>query len=299
MVGQSSRARQFVKRAARVVANAMLSIPGVHGVGRCLARSGHLPERVWAGYPLTRAVTFRLQGVAFRYEVRPGDYVGMPLYWRGAAGYEPETFAAIKERLGKASVFLDVGANTGLFSLFAAALNPDAAVWAFEPSPETGAQLRRNIALNDFGDRVRIVDAAVSDVVGTAEFYMPDAVFATSASLSPSGNSVRPDRKLVARTETLDNFCRSSPLPDFVKIDIEGWEANALAGMQGMLAACKPDILLEVLDDAPRERLEALLKPHGYRFGHITDRGIVWHDNLAHEAVRLHRNWLCAAATGR
>lgn len=283
------------KQTARMAANGFLSIPGLHHVGRVLARSGYLPERVWAGFPLTKVVTFRLQGTALRYEVKPGDYVGMPLYWRGEGGYEPETFAAIKSRLGRASTFFDVGANTGLFSLFAAALNREAAVWAFEPSPETGAQLRRNISINGFGNRIRIVDAAISDAVGTAEFYVPDAVFATSASLSPSGNTLSPDRKVVTRVETIDNFCKNAPLPDFVKIDVEGWEANALAGMQSVIATRKPDILLEVLDDAPRERLEALLVPHGYRFGHITDRGIVWRDRFGAGSAGVHRNWLCQA----
>lgn len=70
-------------------------------------------------------------------------------------------------------VALDIGANYGLYSsAIAKSLGDKGKLWCFEPTPNTADALRRTIEKNDLSKRVEIIEAGLSDHVGTATFYM-------------------------------------------------------------------------------------------------------------------------------
>ncbi len=123
----------------------------------------------------------------------------------------------------------DVGANAGYHALMFARLSGRPVV-AFEPDPEALARLCANIAVNGFDIRV------VARAVGSGA----DAV-------------------------TLDRAAREYFVPDFVKMDIEGGEADALAGARELLAGRKPHWIVETHGREVHDRCLAVFRDHGYR----------------------------------
>jgi len=135
---------------------------------------------------------------------------------------------ALGARLADAKVFLDVGANVGIASLLARRrMSGDARVIAIEPHPRTRAKLETNLALNDAGN-VTVLPFAVGPRAETMEIFPVRAHNAGANTLvpqrEPTGEgiaiSVRPLTDLLAETG-VDRI-------DVMKIDVEGFEVNAL-----------------------------------------------------------------------
>ena len=93
--------------------------------------------------------------------------------WRGFEAPLPALFAAC---LDERSVVLDIGANTGFYSLLAAGFHPDVRVHAFEPVPDIAAILVENLKLNGFApEAVRVNRVAVGSENGETELYIPES----------------------------------------------------------------------------------------------------------------------------
>ncbi|WP_053076756.1 FkbM family methyltransferase [Caenimonas sp. SL110] len=154
--------------------------------------------------------------------------------WLGI--YESELQRLLVDSLSAGDVFLDVGANVGFFSLLGATLvGPAGKVVAFEPVSENAQLLLRNLALNKVSN-VQLIEAAVADRVGTASFE--DGQSPSQGRLGTGGRSVP--------VVTLDGLLASGaiPVPQVIKMDIEGAESLALAGARGLLSAHRPKLLL-------------------------------------------------------
>ena len=129
-------------------------------------------------------------------------------------------------------VFLDVGANQGLFSLVAARHPLCRRVVALEPVAATYRALRANVAANGLGDRVVTVQRALSDRTGPGTMTV-SASHSGVATLGghlagTSGEGSEPVR--LTRLDDLDPALFSD-LPIFAKVDVEGHEATALRGL--------------------------------------------------------------------
>ena len=228
----------------------------------------YLPKRGRVRVALPNGGTVRLWSMG-------DDWVANRLFWYGFEGYEPETTRVFLDLAARAEVVLDVGAHVGYYSLLAAAANPSAVVFAFEPLPQVQLRLRRNLALN--GDRVRHVALAVGERRGRAPFFhVPDGV-PSSSSLSGEFMSQIPN---VVTTEVemvdLDSFLaeHTEGRVDLVKIDTEATEPQVLAGMPEVLRTARPTIVCEVLpDQGVEEPLERVLAAHGYTWSLLTEHG--------------------------
>lgn len=142
-------------------------------------------------------------------------------------------------------VYLDIGANTGAFTLLAAHV-PDARCVAFEPNPLLAESLKRSIQLNELGTQVSVIEVALGKAPGYATLHiLPDA----------HGHS-RLDRGFVARTDeqivevsvtTLDKVMHSILLDriDFIKLDVEGYELFVLQGGEATIRHHMPGLLVE------------------------------------------------------
>jgi FkbM family methyltransferase len=144
--------------------------------------------------------------------------------------YEPDVWNWLRQRTVPGSIILDVGAQFGLYSMLASRyIGANGRVFAFEPSPETVAVLRRHLTNNGMTDRVEIVQAAVGPEEGEVNFYM--AGTHPSNTLAPT--SVDPVKltPVTVKAVTVDGFCRQRQLkPTILKIDVEGWELQVLRG---------------------------------------------------------------------
>jgi FkbM family methyltransferase len=132
-------------------------------------------------------------------------------------------------------LFLDIGANQGLFSLIAARNPACAAVVALEPVPDTHARLARNFALNGLSDRAHALNFGLSDRDGThriATCNRHSGVATLEDHLTarmPGANS------LAVELRTVSGIAPYLPthLPIFVKIDVEGHEAVVIEQLLG------------------------------------------------------------------
>jgi hypothetical protein len=119
----------------------------LHGLVRRGTVSGLLPAYGFRSGPMKRQ-PFDVavgDGHSFKYQPMPTtDVIGRSLYWQGLGGYEPFTLSLFAEEARRAHDVGDLGANTGLFTLLACAVNPDLVVHAFEAAPRVAAALKRN-----------------------------------------------------------------------------------------------------------------------------------------------------------
>jgi FkbM family methyltransferase len=132
---------------------------------------------------------------------------------------------------------LDVGANIGFYTMLAAAaVGPTGSVTAFEPGPASIELLAASVATNGFCN-VTLFPCAVAATDGPCGLVLDDS-----------------NGKIVARgvagatpvqAVSLDRLLGPGHPVDLLKIDIEGAEGLALAGMEGLLAARRPLIITE------------------------------------------------------
>ena len=167
------------------------------------------------------------------------DLMGRHVYKRKT--YETELSAFILEalRLEPGQVALDIGANLGWYSLLLARRFPGVEIHAFEPEPRNFALLQRNIEQNGFVD-VHPHPLAVADSSGDLSLYPYAKKNMGRHSLLPINDS----EPISVRTCRLDDFLEQQSIrPErlgFVKIDIEGFEAQALLGARTMLKSGVP-----------------------------------------------------------
>lgn len=158
-------------------------------------------------------------------------------------------------------IFLDVGANNGLYSVLAGITKPDVRIVAFEPYPLALEILKRNIAANNLSDRVDIRSVALSDSEGSATLYLPDrehGLLETSCSLEPG---FRPRNRTLEKEVvkvSLDNIELPGPI-GLIKADIEGHELAFLEGARKTIARDRPFVFAEVLPPNP-ENMKGLTK---------------------------------------
>jgi len=144
--------------------------------------------------------------------------------------YDPNNMHFIEELLKKkiCSVFFDVGSYIGMYSLIASCC-PGAGVYSFEPHPFTFNILLENISLNNFKDKIRPFQLALSDSNGSAFFSNGKGVSTNKIEdkVSNGFNVIQVD------AVTGDSFCEKHKVaPEFIKIDVEGHEDKVLYGFQ-------------------------------------------------------------------
>ena len=158
---------------------------------------------------------------------------------------EPETLAWIdsfSSIRGASPVLFDIGANIGVYSLYAAAKLPEARVFSFEPESQSFASLCQNIAINEFGN-ITPYQFALCDEVGIGDLHISTmSAGAGAAALGEDYRFMKTTDRKVARQgvfmTSVDHlvFHLGLPFPDFIKIDVDGIEKKILAGAKRVLA---------------------------------------------------------------
>jgi FkbM family methyltransferase len=126
-------------------------------------------------------------------------------------------------RLGEGSVFVDVGANVGYYTLLASKLvGSRGLVYAVEPIPSTAAMLRANVKLNGCPN-VIVVEKAAWSSRGRLSLRVPGALYGLVSMF-------REGKEVVVEAVPLDEVLNGADRIDVVKIDVEGAELEALLG---------------------------------------------------------------------
>lgn len=132
-------------------------------------------------------------------------------------------------------IVYDIGANTGLYTFFAAMACPNGAVIGFEPYPPNLELLQQDMARNELKN-VDIVEVALSDSVGEIEFKQPkedDVGFGSSSIVADQSEAT-----ITVPTTTGDQLIADGhiPSPNVVKIDVEGAESLVIEGLTRALS---------------------------------------------------------------
>jgi FkbM family methyltransferase len=157
-------------------------------------------------------------------------------YFFGTYFLEEDVLACWQVMAKGARVVLDVGANAGIYSLAALAVQSDATIHAFEPTPEIANRLRATAKLNGL-QHLYVHEVAVSRRGGTATLKRFRGELGTNEGTNfVSEDGVDADGEKV-RTVSLDEFCaeRSIDNVDLLKVDIQGHEYAALQGAEQLI----------------------------------------------------------------
>lgn len=157
---------------------------------------------------------------------------------KGRFASEQETLADLMRELDPDDVFYDIGANTGLYTLFCA--ERCSKVVAFEPYAPNLALLKRDVLRNGL-DNVRVCDVALSDSNGSVTFSQPDEAAVGYGSPSIVGDETSETEEVTTRTGDALIAEADLPTPNVVKIDVEGSEPLVVDGLQDALSdpACR------------------------------------------------------------
>lgn len=154
---------------------------------------------------------------------------------------EPETIEWV-DSLEPGSVLWDIGANVGIFSLYAAKVR-NCRVLAFEPSIFNLELLGKNIFLNGLQDKIHIVPVALSCQDGVNTFQMGDTQYGGACSafgvdFGFDGRTMQPQfaySLLGLKGDTIAAI-GALPKPDYIKLDVDGIEHFILQGMVHVLS---------------------------------------------------------------
>ena len=171
---------------------------------------------------------------------------------------EPETLQWI-DQFKSNSVFLDIGANVGLYSIYAAKTK-NTTVYAFEPSFFNLEYLARNIFINGLSEKINIIPLALNNTAGINPFHLTSTAWGGALStfdqkFDDSGKEMHPEFVYKTTGIDLDTLSKLLQLEkaDYVKIDVDGLEHIILSGAKNTLKNAR-DILVEINDNFSEQR---------------------------------------------
>jgi FkbM family methyltransferase len=182
--------------------------------------------------------------------------VGSSRYACWLGFYEQDKQRLISESVKPDSVFYDVGANVGFYSLLAARLVEGGKVFAFEPAPRNLAYLREHLRLNNVAN-TEVIAAAIADREGESAFTLESTGF--MGHLSNEGD-------ISVSTTSLDFLLEQGRIlpPQYIKMDIEGAELTALQGAQKCIQQYRPQIFLATHGQKVHSQCCRLLESWGF-----------------------------------
>jgi FkbM family methyltransferase len=186
--------------------------------------------------------------------------------WRGE--HEPGVQTLLATYLRPGWVTYDVGSYVGFFALaMAQAVGFGGQVVAFEPDPESVVRLREHVARNHMERCIRVVKAAAWDKSADQILYRRGSQARSQGGVE--AGELRPvlasGERIAVRSISLDEFvAQGNPVPQLVKIDVEGGETAVLAGAEGLIMGCRPLIICEVHHAVAAGWLQKWFAERGY-----------------------------------
>ena len=182
-------------------------------------------------------------------------------YWLGT--YETDLQAAAAKLIHPGSVVYDIGANIGYISLLSTQLSGlTGKTFSFEALPANVERLKSNVSINGLDSRVTVIHAAVIDSDQPVTFLTHPSG-AMGKALGSAGREEPYSGRIKVPGLAIDTFTfnQNHPLPDLIKLDIEGGEGTALAGMQRLLSEKNAVFLIELHgEQAARQVWDHLLQ---------------------------------------
>jgi FkbM family methyltransferase len=181
--------------------------------------------------------------------------------WRASTFFkkEPDTLEWI-DSMKPGEILFDVGANVGLYTLYAA--KKGIKVYAFEPESQNYAILNRNIYLNGLQDRVVALNLALSDTRAIDYLYLSSmdkgaSLHTVHENVDFAGNEFQAGYRQGVLATTMDSLVDdwNLPRPDHIKMDVDGHESGIVRGARDTIShAGFKSLLVELNTDVEKDR---------------------------------------------
>lgn len=202
--------------------------------------------------------------------------------------FEREEILFMNTILKKGHIFIDIGANIGLFSIHASSrVGETGAIYSFEPTNITFNRLLENIEINNIKN-ITPINIAISNSTGTTILNVSEDGFdAWNSIAEPTSGSIF--TKQVVNTTTLDDYLSEMQIEidkiGLIKIDVEGWEIPVIQGAKELLSQPNsPNLMIEFTEENARsagyncQDLYRLIESFGYSwFKYNSKKNILEH----------------------
>jgi FkbM family methyltransferase len=231
-------------------------------------------QRIFKPYNLFKGVVCSVNYNGFILQLKLDDWIQENIFFLGE--YEKAELKVLANHLKPGEVFLDLGANLGVFTLHASKIvGKSGKVISFEPFSINHNALVEHIRINNLLN-VKIEKLAVGSEPGSITLYLDESEDNLGM---VTANYV--ENAVVEKVEivSIDGYLEthSQETINFIKIDIEGFEYATLLGLENTLKKHQPKILIEILDDLEteeaQEKVHEFLYNLGYKKLFITDEG--------------------------
>ncbi len=202
--------------------------------------------------------------------------------WRAFNEKEPATLDWIDQDVQDRGVLLDIGANVGVYSIYAALRHPNLSVIAFEPEYSNLHLLKENILENSLEERISIFSVALGSKDCVSHLHIQD-ITPGSALHTVSQQSIEwnEGKKMIWKegvaVMTLDRFVEEAVVkPNFIKIDVDGNEREILEGACQALSS--PDLQTVLIEISEKEEQWAACKKmlEAAGFKHVSSEDRNW-----------------------
>ena len=178
------------------------------------------------------------------------------------------------KNLSDNSIFYDIGAHHGFFSVSAEELISDGEIHAFEPVPRSFNILKKNLSKDS---NIFLNNKALFSRQGKIDFYEAKNIFLSGSDTFNPNNlegqfggqySIQDFNKISVETTTLDKYCQDHKKPTFLKIDVEGSKQHVIEGGIEVLRNNQPVIAMEVWSNKLNNESQLRAAEHLYRLGY-------------------------------
>ena len=227
-------------------------------------------------------IPINFHGVTFRMYSQCDDGILEPLYY-GFQYSEQSDLLVFTSFIDQKSVILDIGANTGIYSILSAKLFDNVQVHSFEPNPINLKRLEKNISINALTN-IKVVPKAVGSEKKKIAFNIPEKeiISDTSSAIEKFSKSTYKGeltwKSIEVEQISIDSYCQLNELKtvDLIKIDVEGYELHVLEGAKKTLKDHQPIILLETFQgEEGKAKLQYIVQENGYFIYTILSEGII------------------------
>ena len=181
---------------------------------------------------------------------------------------EPETIKWIKNFNNKQQIiFWDIGANIGLYSIYAAAIYKNISVVSFEPSTSNLRILSRNLSLNRLNDKISIHQMPLTDIknqyllMNESEFIEGWSMNTFGSNTGYDGKHFTPKQSYKVFGTNIDTLVQDGILkePQYIKIDVDGIEHKILSGASDLLKKKSIKSILIELNENYKEQFNSVI----------------------------------------
>ena len=220
-------------------------------------------------------LSYQINGISFDASFKAPWLRGERLFSK-----EPETIHWINEMMQPGDILYDIGANIGVYSLYA--VSRGLKVYAFEPESSSYAILNNNIKINSFDEQIKALNIALNDTnmishLNISNFQPGKSGHSFDKPINQHGKEYVPEYKQACIGYRLDSLIHdfSLPVPNHIKIDVDGNEEKIIAGFGNLLNHSSLKSIMVEMNIGKESRDNIAGKILSFGFNEIEDKKYV------------------------